>query len=172
MTTGLDNAARDLSPDIAMPQKVDESQNADLRRRRHAVNALAAFGMLFFVAWISVTVIQALVQGHGLGLGDGYVRPGQVHDQSGLGWLGDSGVLAATMAIDALVVGAWAWLAPRLRIEGGQEPSPEAVAQESWYVLSIPNLTRVLIGVGITCAVGVSLCGATLFPLILIRYGW
>lgn len=167
MSASLDNATRDVSPD-----EVDESRGADLRNRRHAVNALAAFGLLFFVGWISVNVIQALVQGHGLGIGDGHVQPGQVGAQSGHGWLGDIGVLAATVAVDALIVGAWAWLAPRLRIEGGQEPSPDEVAQESWYVLPVPNLTRVLVGVGIACAVGVSVCGAVLLPVILIRYGW
>jgi hypothetical protein len=161
-----------VSPDIAEAGPADEPPSADLRRRRHAVNALAAFGVLFFVGWISVNVIQALVQGHGLGIGDGYVQPGRVGDQSGHGWLGDAGLLLATMAVDAIIIGAWAWLAPRLHIEGGQEPSPEEVAEESWYVLPIPNLTRVLIGVGIACAVGVSLCGAVIFPLILIRYGW
>ena len=154
MSTSLDNAA------------------VDLRRRRQAVNALAAFGLLFFVGWISVNVIQALVQGHGLGIGDGHVRPGQVGDQSGHGWLGDTAVLAATIAVDALLVGAWVWMAPRLRIVGGKEPSPEEVAQEDWYVLPIPNLTRILVGVGIACAVGVSVCGAVLFPVILVRYGW
>jgi hypothetical protein len=149
-----------------------EDVGTDLTRRRHAVNALAAFGVLFFVGWITTNVIQAVVQGHGLGIDDGAVQPGQVGDQYGLGWLGDTGVLAATIAVDALIVGAWAWLAPRLHVEGGQEPSPEEVARESWYVLPIPNLTRILVGVGIICAVGVSLCGAVLFPLILIRYGW
>jgi hypothetical protein len=171
VSTSLDSA-REVPPDVPAPRHSDPLVTADLRRRRHAINALAAFGLLFFVGWISVNVIQALVQGHGLGIGDGHVQPGQVGDQSGLGWLGDTGVLAATMAVDALIIGAWAWLAPRLRIEGGQEPSPEVVALESWYVLPIPNLTRVLVGVGIACAVGVSLCGAVLFPLILIRYGW
>lgn len=172
MSTSLFSATRDVSPDGPPPRQVDESCGTDLRRRRHAVNALAAFGLLFFVGWISVNVIQALVQGHGLGIGDGHVQPGQVGAQTGHGWLGDIGVLATTVAFDALIVGAWAWLAPRLRIEGGQEPNPEEVAQENWYVLPIPNLTRVLVGVGIACAVGVSLCGAVLFPLILIRYGW
>lgn len=172
MSASLDNATRDVSPDGPPPREVDESRGADLRRRRHAVNTLAAFGLLFFVGWISVNVIQALVQGHGLGIGDGHVQPGQVGAQTGHGWLGDIGVLAATVAVDALIVGAWAWLAPRLRIEGGQEPSPDEVAQESWYVLPVPNLTRVLVGVGIACAVGVSVCGAVLLPVILIRYGW
>jgi hypothetical protein len=144
----------------------------DLRRRRHAVNALAAFGALFFGGWIAVNVVQAIVQGHGLGIGDGHVIPDKVGDQSGHGWLGDCGILALTMAVDAAIICAWAWLAPRLRIAGGKEPSPEEVAQESWYILPIPNLTRVLIGVGMACAVGVSICGAVLFPLILIRYGW
>ena len=172
MSTRLDNAARDVSSGGATPPEVEESQGDDLRRRRNAVNALAAFGLLFFVGWISVNVTQALVQGHGLGIGDGHVQPGRVGDQSGHGWLGDTGLLAATIAVDALLVGAWAWLAPRLRIVGGKEPSPAEVAQESWYVLPIPNLTRVLVGVGIACAVGVAVCGAVLFPVILIRYGW
>jgi hypothetical protein len=168
----LDKAAHDVSRDGPVPRSFRQSRGADLRRRRHAVNALAAFGLLFFVAWISVNVVQALVQGHGLGIGDGHVQPGQVGAQTGHGWLGDTGVLAGTVAVDALIVGAWAWLAPRLRIEGGQEPSPEDVAQESWYVLPVPNLTRVLVGVGIACAVGVAVCGAVLLPVILIRYGW
>ena len=144
----------------------------DRRRRRQAVNALAAFGVLFFVGWIAANVVQALVQGHGLGFGDGHVQLDRVGNQSGNGWLGDTGILLATIALDALIIGAWAWLAPRLHIEGGREPSPEEVARESFYILPVPNLTRILIGVGIACAVGVSLCGAVLFPLILIRYGW
>jgi hypothetical protein len=170
LSTSLDRPAQE--PAGVAPRQPEELPSADLRRRRNAVNALAAFGVLFFVGWISVNVIQALVQGHGLGIGDGRVQPNQVGDQAGLGWLGDTGVLATTLAVDALIIGAWAWLAPRLHMEGGKEPSPEEVAQESWYVLPIPNLTRVLVGVGIACAVGVSLCGAVIFPLILIRYGW
>jgi hypothetical protein len=172
VSTSFDSATHERPTDTVTAAPVYEESGDDLRRRRHAVNALAAFGVLFFVGWISANVIQALVQGHGLGLGDGHVQVGQVGDQSGHGWLGDAGFLVATMAVDALIIGAWAWLAPRLRIEGGPEPSPEEVAMESWYVLPIPHLTRVLIGVGIACAVGVSLCGAVLFPLILIRYGW
>lgn len=119
---------------------------ADIRRRLHAVNALAAFGVLLFVGWISVNVIQVLVLGYGLGIGDGYVQPGQIGEQSGQGWLGDVGLLAMTVAIDALIVGDWAWLAPRLRIEGDRLETDE-VAKESWYVPPVPNLTRVLIGV-------------------------
>ena len=172
MSTSVDNATRDVSPDGPTPRQLDESQGNDLRRRRNAVNALAAFGLLFFAGWISVNVTQALVQGHGLGIGDGHVQPGQVGRQSGHGWLGDTAVLAATMAVDALLVGAWVWLAPRLRIVGGKEPNPEEVALEDWYVLPIPNLTRALVGIGIACAVGVAVCGAVLFPVILIRYGW
>jgi hypothetical protein len=172
LSTSLDKSTRSVSPDGPAPRQVDATQDSDLRRRRHAVNALAAFGLLFFVVWISVNVIQAVVQSHGLGFGDGHVQPGQVGDQAGHGWLGDTAVLAATMAVDALLVGAWVWMAPRLRIVGGQEPSPEDVAQEDWYVLPIPNLTRVLVGVGIACAVGVSVCGAVILPVILIRYGW
>jgi len=172
LSTSVDSATRDVSPDGPIPRQVDESQSDDLRRRRHAVNALAAFGLLFFVGWISVNVTQAVVQGHGLGIGDGHVQPGQVGAQSGHGWLGDTVALAATTAVDALIIGAWAWLAPRLRIVGGKEPSPAEVAQESWYVLPIPKLTLALIGVGMACAAGVSVCGAVLFPVILIRYGW
>lgn len=150
----------------------DEPPTGEVRRRRHAVTALSVFGVVFFVGWISVNVIQAAMQGHGLGIGDGFVQAGRVGDQSGRGWLGDTGILVATIAVDALLVAVWAWLAPRLQIEGGAEPSPAEVAEESWYIMPVPNLTRILIGVGIACAVGVSLCGAVLFPVILIRYGW
>lgn len=143
----------------------------ELRRRRSAILALATFAALFFTGWIVVTVTQALVQGHGLGIGDGYVIPNEVGDQSGKGWLGDAALLAMAVVVDVLVIGAWGWLIPRLSTDARRRPTDVEVAEEEWYIVPIPRLTKVLVVIGIACAAAVAISGAILFPVVLIRYG-
>ena len=143
----------------------------ELVRRRQAVLALAAFTVVFFVGAITVNVVQAVHHGSGLGIGDGHPIAGQVGLQGGHGWLVDALLLGGAILADGLLVAAYAWLGARIPIESARDNAVSA-EDEPWYVLEVPRLTRTLVGVGITCAVAVSVCGAILFPIILVRYGW
>lgn len=142
----------------------------DLVRRREAVIALTWFGGIFFIALIGMNVVQALNEGYGLV--HGHVLQGEVGDQQGQGAVVDALIVAGTMAACGLILAAWHWLASRLPILGGPEMSPEAVDEEDFYLVKIPRITRALTIVGVICAVAVSLAGAILFPVILVKYGW
>jgi hypothetical protein len=142
----------------------------DLKGRRQAILVLAWFGVIFFVGWIAFTVAQAVY--HGYGLAHGHVVAHQVGDQGGYGWFGDLAVLTGTGAACALIVSAWNWIGSRLPIDADPGLSPAEIDAQPFYVVDIPRITRALIVVGITCALGVTVCGAVLFPVILIKYGW
>ena len=151
-------------------QDTTHNMTHDLRRRRQAILALAWFGVIFFVGWIGFTMGQAMY--HGYGLTHGRVIPGEVGDQGGYGWFGDFLVITGAIIACALLVRAWGWVGSHLPIQGDRSLSAAEIDAQPFYVVDIPRITRALIAVGITCAVGVSVCGAVLFPVILIKYGW
>src|SRR5262249_35869666 len=142
----------------------------ETRRQRQAILALAWFGVIFFVGWIGFNVAQALYYGYGLV--HGRVVESAVGDQRGNGWFVDALLLLGAGVACALLVRGWYWLGQRLRI--GTDPvlsNAEADAQP-FYLVEIPRITSSLIAVGIACTVGVAVCGAVLFPVILVKYGW
>jgi hypothetical protein len=141
-----------------------------LKRQRQAISALAWFGVIFFAGWITVGVVQAV--NHGYGLIHGRVLENEVGDQRGHGWLVDLLLLAGAGAACGLLVGAWRWVVSRLRIGSESIATPAEVEEQPFYLIDIPRITRVLVGVGIACTIGVAVCGALLFPIILLKYGW
>jgi hypothetical protein len=142
----------------------------DLGRQRQAVMALAWFGAIFFLGWIGFNVAQAVH--HGYGLVHGRVVVGAVGDQGGNGWFVDSLLLVGAGVACALLIAAWGWLGPRLRIGSESVLTGAEADAQPFYLIDIPRITRGLIAVGIACTVGVAVCGAILFPVILIKYGW
>jgi len=146
-----------------------------IKGRRHAIYVLVAFCAVFFIGGIIVSYAVAANYGYGTGFGDGRLAPvGTVHGQ---GFIGDSAILGGAFVLDVAILFAWYWLISRLEAPAEDDPLPaddgaDLSRDESWYFIQVPNLTRVLIGIAVFCTAGVAILGASILPVVLLRYGW
>jgi hypothetical protein len=146
-----------------------------VRGRRHAIYALVTFCAVFFIGGIIVSYVVAANYGYGSGFGDGKLAAvGTVHGQ---GFVGDGVILGGTFVLDAGILFAWYWLISRLEAPAEDDPLPaddgaDLSRDESWYFIQVPNLTRVLVSIAIFCTAGVAILGASILPVVLLRYGW
>lgn len=146
-----------------------------MRGRRHAIYALVAFCAVFFIGGIIVSYVVAANYGYGTGFGDGKLAP--VGTAEGQGFFGDGAILGGTFVLDVGILLAWYWLISRLEAPADDDPLPvddgaDLSRDESWYIIRVPNLTRVLIGIAVFCTAGVVIFGASILPVVLLRYGW
>src|SRR3981189_180645 len=149
--------------------------DADVRmaERYKAVKALCWFAVVFFLVLWTMTLVPAIRLGYGTGFGDGHLITDRLKQPAGHGVWGHTVRFAAMMALDLGLVAAWSWLGRRLGDDLGPLPAPTSTpASDDWYVLDIPRITKVLMGVAILCVVVIVITAVVLFPLILIRYGW
>ena len=148
---------------------------AVIKGRRRAIYALVAFCVVFFVGGIVVSYIVAANYGYGSGIGDGKLDP--VATAHGHGFFGDGAILAGAFVFDGLVVSAWYWLISRLEAPTSDDPLPgddgaDLSRDENWYVVEVPGLTKILIGVAVFCMAGVALLASSNLPIVLLRFGW
>jgi hypothetical protein len=157
-----------------MPQDV-QTVDAEVRtaERYKAVKALCWFAVVFFLVLCTMTLVPAIRLGYGTGFGDGHLITDRLKPPTGHGVWGDTSRFVAMAALDLGLVAAWSWLGRRLGDDLGPPTQPAAnPSSDEWYILDIPRITKVLMGVAILCVVAIVISAVVLFPLILIRYGW
>jgi hypothetical protein len=146
-----------------------------IRGRRHAIYALVAFCAVFFIGGITVSYVVAANYGYGSGFGDGRLAP--LGTVKGHGFVGDAAILGGAFVVDVGILFAWYWLNSRLEAPAEDDPLPtddgaDLSRDESWYLIQVPNLTRILVAIAVFCTAGVAILGASILPVVLLRYGW
>lgn len=146
-----------------------------IRGRRHAIYALVAFCAVFFIGGVVVSYVVAAKYGYGSGFGDGRLAP--LGTVEGHGFVGDVAILGGAFVVDVGILFGWYWLISRLEAPAEDDPLPaddgaDLSRDESWYLIHVPNLTRVLIGIAVFCTAGVAILAASILPVVLLRYGW
>jgi hypothetical protein len=146
-----------------------------IRGRRHAIYALVVFCAVFFIGGIIVSYVVAANYGYGSGFGDGRLAP--VRPMHGQGFVADGAILGGTFVLDVGILSGWYWLISRLEAPADDDPLPaddgaNLSRDENWYFIQVPNLTRVLVAIAVFCTAGVAILGASILPVVLLRYGW
>jgi hypothetical protein len=148
------------------------------RQRRRGIYVLAGVCVAFFVVVISACYIAAAVHGYGTGFGDGKDIPARLPKLGGTGFWGDLGLLAGAVVIDLVILFVWALAASRMENPSIDDPvAPDTADVDlrdgaSWYLVQVPTLTKLLMGVAISCLVGIVVGASAVIPVVALRYGW
>jgi hypothetical protein len=146
-------------------------------RRSLAVLITGAAGAIYVIVSVAVQCVQVYVVGGGSWIGDSHLIPGTVPAIQGSGLWGDALRLAMMAVAIVLLLIAWAWLAQALgedppAVDSAGDAVAEPVDDDSWYLMRVPWLIRVMHGLAAFCIVAIALVGAALLPFIIAKFGW
>lgn len=148
------------------------------RRRKRGIYVLTGVCVAFFVVVIAACYIAAAAHGYGSGFGDGADIPSRSLTPSGTGFWGDLGLLAGGFALDLLIMFVWYLAASRMESPSVDDPvAPDRERVDlsddaSWYVVAVPGLTKVLMGVAIFCLIAIVIGVSSVLPVTALRFGW
>jgi hypothetical protein len=180
------DAERDVNQHISAPQSVGDGPpvparagyDRAYRQRKHGIYVLAGVCVAFFVVVISACYIAAAVHGYGTGFGDGKEIAARLPPLGGTGFWGDFGLLAGAVVIDLVILSVWYLAASRMDNPSVDDPvapddgDVDLNVGASWYVVQVPTLTKFLMGVAVSCLVGIVIGASAVLPVVAIRYGW